>query len=638
MLMKQDKLAGLNQYLKNNFFGIDRIIDDICDKIAPWYVFPESFNRPLIINLWGMTGTGKTVLVREIVKYLKIKVIQVDLGEYVGEKSSSISNSFYEKYYDLSEKSPVILIDEFHIARTKNVDGSEIDRRNIRSLWNLLSDGVMIVDESYLNQTIDLLDYTIDNCMDSFKESQDYIKRHSKKRGYDWNLEQAHNNIKKPQEVFEKHGLRLASLAKILNCPSIADMAKNFKKDFLNNCFILKEKIKKAEAQPKLDYSKSLIFVVGNLDELYTGSEDFDPDIDLDSLKERNKNISLCDVKEELFKRFRVEQIGRLGNNHLIYPTLDKDAYYKIIEKDLIRIKKFYAIKGLDFEFDTSITEVIFNEGVFPNQGARSVLCTVGSLLEPALVNFYYKYKTSTKRKKVKVNCSYNFKSKNFDFQEFHAGSNITKIKAQLNLDVSREPVTNQKSMIASIHEAGHILSCVMIVGLIPRKASVFKVSGNGSVEFLNDSPKEELLSYKSYKDRIACALAGFTAEEIVFSKENVSLGASSDLKKATAYCLNLIQLYGYNEPVVTSGVNQDLGEKLFRNTGIENKCRRILKACKLRAQRIIQKNRPFLKDLADCLISQTSMNDKDVEKIMAKHKITCAEKINYKKKFDYAL
>ena len=66
-------LKNLAKHLKKHFVGIDRIIDDVIKNMRIWYITPELLSRPIIINLWGMTGVGKTDLVRKLVKHLKFE-------------------------------------------------------------------------------------------------------------------------------------------------------------------------------------------------------------------------------------------------------------------------------------------------------------------------------------------------------------------------------------------------------------------------------------------------------------------------------------------------------------------------------------------------------------------------------------
>ena len=60
---KRKNLETAKENLKKHFVGLDNIIDKIIEKLTAWYLFPEILTRPLVINLWGMTGVGKTDLI-----------------------------------------------------------------------------------------------------------------------------------------------------------------------------------------------------------------------------------------------------------------------------------------------------------------------------------------------------------------------------------------------------------------------------------------------------------------------------------------------------------------------------------------------------------------------------------------------
>ena len=70
---KKNRLDAASRVLKSRFFGIDAIIDQILAGINSWYFFPEYQNRPLLINLWGMTGVGKSDLVKNLVELLGLE-------------------------------------------------------------------------------------------------------------------------------------------------------------------------------------------------------------------------------------------------------------------------------------------------------------------------------------------------------------------------------------------------------------------------------------------------------------------------------------------------------------------------------------------------------------------------------------
>jgi len=68
--------------LKTELFGIDSIIDRVMESVRAWYIVPELINRPVIVCLWGLTGTDKTQLTRRLAQklgfYDKFVEVQMD--------------------------------------------------------------------------------------------------------------------------------------------------------------------------------------------------------------------------------------------------------------------------------------------------------------------------------------------------------------------------------------------------------------------------------------------------------------------------------------------------------------------------------------------------------------------------------
>jgi Cdc6-like AAA superfamily ATPase len=79
---RRARLESARSSLKEHFVGIDAIIDELCDAVTVWFVAPELLSRPAIINLWGMTGVGKTDLVRRLVRALDItdRFVEIELN------------------------------------------------------------------------------------------------------------------------------------------------------------------------------------------------------------------------------------------------------------------------------------------------------------------------------------------------------------------------------------------------------------------------------------------------------------------------------------------------------------------------------------------------------------------------------
>ena len=68
ILHKQTLLNKAREQLKKEFVGIDKVIDEIVNAISGWFCFPSMQKRPVVANLWGLTGVGKSSLIQRLVQ------------------------------------------------------------------------------------------------------------------------------------------------------------------------------------------------------------------------------------------------------------------------------------------------------------------------------------------------------------------------------------------------------------------------------------------------------------------------------------------------------------------------------------------------------------------------------------------
>ena len=78
------KLSRALEQLKQEFVGLDSIIDEIGKSISILYITPELLTRPAVVSLWGMTGTGKSSVVRRLIEILDLRGTSafLDCGQY----------------------------------------------------------------------------------------------------------------------------------------------------------------------------------------------------------------------------------------------------------------------------------------------------------------------------------------------------------------------------------------------------------------------------------------------------------------------------------------------------------------------------------------------------------------------------
>ena len=96
LIRRKQKLEEVKIALKEKFLGLDTIIDEVISLMMPWYLFPESQLRPTIINLWGLTGSGKTALVQTLVEMLEYRKLysHLDMGEFESDSASWMKKKF----------------------------------------------------------------------------------------------------------------------------------------------------------------------------------------------------------------------------------------------------------------------------------------------------------------------------------------------------------------------------------------------------------------------------------------------------------------------------------------------------------------------------------------------------------------
>ena len=120
----------------------------------------------------------------------------------------------------------------------------------------------------------------------------------------------------------------------------------------------------------KVNLKKSLIFVLGNLDDAYNMSYSMSSEDHADQFHEESKKVSFNEIKDVLKSKFRLEEIARLGNIHLIYPALSGGVFRQYIQKQLDSIITKYESKfNYTLSFDSSINSMLYEEGVIPAQG-----------------------------------------------------------------------------------------------------------------------------------------------------------------------------------------------------------------------------------------------------------------------------
>jgi hypothetical protein len=634
---KNDLLKKANSILKEEFFGIDHIIDELLEVVASWYTLNFMQDKPLIINLWGLTGVGKTALVTRMVELLEIdnSFFRFDLGDKSG------SDSFYSKIPELcenTEDSPIIIaLDEFQHARTlQNSFREEIDNDVNRKVWDLIDAGKI----NYFSWKRRLW-----SLEDTFNKLNQLIKRDlikvekglviegqelfCKEMGYSYDTAEKLHLIgsSEYEDIIDFAG-------KDLNIKLNIELEKILMKLDEKQSIDFMEKVIKIGKKPSTKYfSKSLIIVMGNIDEAYTMSGQFSADIDADEFYKKSLTIKIPKIKAALKNRFRDEQIARLGNIHLVYPALNKSAFQKIIQKEIKKIlKTFEETIQIKCTFEPSLEKTIYEEGVYPVQGVRPVLTTTQHLFKSKLSYFVMQMIKSKEEidglnflvVEDKLVCQYLFNGQ-LIFSESQ--------KMALNLRKLRENRKDDLQTIVAVHESGHAVLHGILMQKLPE--NIFSVtSDNNSNGFIYAHMKRDFFVKKDMMNFLACLLGGLVAEEIVFGEENKSSGSGSDIERATDFAFSMLKNEGFSDVPIKYGMNSEANEHVCHNlTDIEQQALELIQQAKAKAFEILTQEKKLLLALAEYLSNHVSI---DKEQLAVYFDKFASQKINFEVTNEY--
>lgn len=603
----------IKQTLKKEFIGIDHIIDRVVDSVRTWYIF-DSQRRPTIINLWGMTGSGKTKLINRLIDLLELNddFYPINMGDH-GTLHDDLKEIGDDYNTDSTGKSKIaFLFDDFHVCKTIGPD--KIDS-NIGMIWDLLDSGTIKIksrlietwDEFHIRKEMAVI---YKNKLQNKKVKDCYHLLDTNLETY-WGESESENDtlLKKLNESTEKNDkptvttmLSVDTILKINNRLKIFDFGTND----VEKCVNLIENIKYSELIGffnqainvsngfvwTYDFTKSIIFVTGNIDELYSGSaQDMDDDEDPDFVKSQLGDITFMDLKNILVNYyFRPEHISRLGSNHIIYNAFTTEEYRLIVQRYLEELNEIY---NTNITFDKSIVDIIFDESVIASQGVRPILSSIHYMIETHMPDIVMKFK------RRKVTAKYNSKEKKLTIGK----SSFDVLLINRCYEYEKDTVDFARTVV---HESGHAFIHYKLFNKVPE----FLVIKNNSSTYGGYviASRQEVVDMTTIKNKVGFYLGGMLAEEIIFGSS--SNGASQDLEYATSeltYMLTKLGL-GHTFEVTKSPYEKDEGNPKNTSKEVEELLQELATLCR----NILTENKDEFAKLCKKVHDKCKMSEED--------------------------
>ena len=200
-------------------------------------------------------------------------------------------------------------------------------------------------------------------------------------------------------------------------------------------------------------------------------------------------------------------------------------------------------------------------------------------------------------------------------------------IKVGIGAEKKSRIISDKEKKITAYHEAGHAI----LFHVLPDVGPVYTVSiiptGLGAAGYTMPLPEKDemfITKGKMLQD-IMVSLGGRIAEEIIFN--DITTGASSDIKKATSAARDMVTKYGMSENIGVINYNSDddevfIGRDLahaknhseFISGEIDKEVKSIIDECYRKAKEIILEHTDVLHKCADLLVEKEKIGRDEFE------------------------
>jgi cell division protease FtsH len=201
------------------------------------------------------------------------------------------------------------------------------------------------------------------------------------------------------------------------------------------------------------------------------------------------------------------------------------------------------------------------------------------------------------------------------------------KDKVMMGAERKSMVMTDDEKRNTAYHEGGHALVALTVPSADPvHKATIIpRGRALGMVMQLPEGDRYSL-NFEQMTSRLAIMMGGRVAEELIFGKDKVTSGASSDIQAATGLARNMVTRWGYSDALglVSYGDNQEevfLGHSVSRTQNvseatanvIDSEVKRLVQAGYDEAKRILTEKLEDLHTLAKALLEYETLSGDEI-------------------------
>ncbi len=203
--------------------------------------------------------------------------------------------------------------------------------------------------------------------------------------------------------------------------------------------------------------------------------------------------------------------------------------------------------------------------------------------------------------------------------------------------------ISEKRKRLVAYHEAGHAVVGAVMPDYDPvQKISIIPRGGAGGLTFFTPSEErmESGLYSRSYlQNQMAVALGGRVAEEIIYGEDEVTTGASNDLKQVASVARQMITKFGMSDKLGPVALGRSQGgmflgrdisaERDFSEdtaATIDSEVSILVEIAYKRAKKALNDNRQVLEELTAMLMETETVDSLEFQDLLIRHEVKVAE------------
>ncbi|KIM33129.1 hypothetical protein M408DRAFT_325952 [Serendipita vermifera MAFF 305830] len=192
--------------------------------------------------------------------------------------------------------------------------------------------------------------------------------------------------------------------------------------------------------------------------------------------------------------------------------------------------------------------------------------------------------------------------------------------KMSLGAERRSAVIEESKKLATAYHEGGHALAALYTKGAMPLYKVTCMPRGHAlGVTYQAPVDDRNSITFTEFIASMDVAMGGRAAEELIYGKENITSGASSDLENATHTARAMIRNWGFSDKIGRVVYKEEDAPMLSeqKKDDLESEVRRLVEESGTRAMDLVKNKEAELHLLAKALVEYETLTAEEVQDVI---------------------